>query len=135
MHRIREFGNSVGSFSPTRMHGGHLSASLSIVMPVLEGDFRDLRQQPLPGFLKVCARRLEILGRTILMLPWMEAGIKSARPTPLIDVDGHTGALTDRAHTHVTIVDVPGLAVMILVAAADQAGHARCFRPSVERAI
>jgi hypothetical protein len=66
---------------------------------------------------------LEGLGRTGSVLARVKAGIKATRPAPLFDVDWHAGALADGADANVVKVDVPGLPVGIVTAAAGEGGH------------
>jgi len=60
----------------------------------------------------------------------LETGIEAASPAPLVDIDRHAGALADGAGVHVAvIVDVPGLLVGIVGAAAGKGGHAPMIPP------
>jgi hypothetical protein len=57
------------------------------------------------------------------VLAGMEAGIEATGPRPLIDVDWHTCSFADGANMNVAVVDVPGLMVRIVGAAAGEGGH------------
>jgi hypothetical protein len=55
----------------------------------------------------------------------MTARIKAARPPPLVDVVGDTGANSDPADTDVAVIDVPALFRRFEIAAAGEGGHAQ----------
>jgi hypothetical protein len=101
---------------------------VSLIAPFLEGTFRYLRQEALPIRLKAEASLLESHRCPVTMLTRMQARIKSARPLPLIDVDGDASAFAYRAYVHVAAIDLPGQLVRIVGAAAGEGGHAPSFR-------
>src|SRR6266436_6884509 len=59
----------------------------------------------------------------------MAAGIEAASPGPWILARWHAGADRDRAHAHVTIVDVPAFVGGIGIAAAGELGHGAIKAP------
>ena len=89
----------------------------------VEGVGRQLRQQLLDQALRSGTRLLEIIAVPSRCWPGCEPGIEAAGPAPLIGVDRNSGATADRADVHIAIVDMPGLALVAVGAAADEGGH------------
>ncbi len=81
-------------------------------------------QKHSPGILEFDAGLIEGGSRAARALCRMAAGIEAASPAPRVFVMRNAGADRDRAHAHVTKVDVPTFVGSIGRAAAGEGKHA-----------
>ena len=94
---------------------------VAILAPKLEVRVGAGRRKLLPRPLESDARRFEGLGCSAAVLAGIAARVEAASMGRLV------GTETDMADPHVTEVDVPALAVPILVATSGEFGHRAIF--------
>jgi len=83
-----------------------------------------VRQEYAPSILEIGARLAERSRGAALMFLWMRSRIEPTAPAPLIGIGRIARAERDRAYSHISVVDQPGLLQGVGVAAAGKGGHA-----------
>ena len=122
----------LGTWAPVRRHPLasieapiFLCRKIPLAAPFLKISVGSIGQKHSPCILEFDAGLVERGRGAIRTFPRVAAGIKTAIPASRIFTRRHSGADRDRAHAHVTVMDVPTFVGSIGRSTAGGLGHGR----------
>jgi hypothetical protein len=104
---------------------------VALITPRLEVGLDAPCREDQPCRFEVGARLIEVYRSAGDVFAGLRPRIEPASPTPLIDINRHTGAFADGADPDVAVVDAPAFLAGFRIAAAGEGGHGSLKRGGV----